>query len=261
MLPLQVDKKRKESIGFRQASINGINIKGNFTTKNIRGRLNQRWQFKYEHYLNRIGEVKDFMVSLDIGGKKHIIYLDKDFLLKKAAETNKRKMIEVQAVTGGFVKKNLVFTEAFPQFMISGGSLNAHFLNGKIDQRNVLALNALFEQQDIKKFNSVKKNTLSGFLDYDRYIIYKTVITETNKYYIGYHKQKSEGFDNYYGSGKVISQIRETCRILERNISEFMERIDLCVCHGIVEARKKEKEFVSKEVLQDGNCLNLVVGG
>jgi len=86
------------------------------------------------------------------------------------------------------------------------------------------------------------------------HIIYRISNKINNKFYIGYHKTKNIN-DEYYGSGHLIKKA-----IKKYGIENFAKEI-LFIYTNEKEAFLKEKELVTKEVINSGLCYNLNVGG
>ena len=86
-----------------------------------------------------------------------------------------------------------------------------------------------------------------------KHFVYKTINTLTGEYYIGKHTGYED--DDYLGSGvllnKAINLIGE----------EFFKREILSFHKSSEEAYKAEKELVTKELLKDELCYNLIEGG
>jgi hypothetical protein len=87
------------------------------------------------------------------------------------------------------------------------------------------------------------------------YIVYKTINKINGRYYIGYHKQKSEDFDHYYGSGNLLK------RAIKKHGKENFIREILFSFHNKEAATLKEKELVTLELVLDENCYNIRIGG
>ena len=84
--------------------------------------------------------------------------------------------------------------------------------------------------------------------------IYKITYKVTNRFYIGMHSTDNMD-DGYFGSGKRLwfSINYHGKENHEKEILEF--------CSTRAELKKREKEIVTKELLQEDLCMNLVVGG
>lgn len=87
------------------------------------------------------------------------------------------------------------------------------------------------------------------------YIVYKTINTLNDRYYIGVHKQKSDGFDGYLGSGIAI---REAVRKYGK---ENFKRETLFSYDNSKQAYAKEKEIVDTELTENSNSYNICGGG
>lgn len=85
------------------------------------------------------------------------------------------------------------------------------------------------------------------------YIIYKTTHVPTGCYYIGKHNQEIDPyvFDGYYGSGVLLKKLDK----------KDLVRKTICVLESEEECFLKEKEIVTKELLKDPKCLNVLPGG
>ena len=88
------------------------------------------------------------------------------------------------------------------------------------------------------------------------FIVYKTINTHTNEYYIGVHKTTSSVFDGYFGSGRRI------LRSVKKYGKEYFVRVTLFEYADDSEklAFLKETELLA-ETLADPMCLNLSQGG
>lgn len=88
------------------------------------------------------------------------------------------------------------------------------------------------------------------------FIVYKTINTHTNEYYIGVHKTTTFVFDGYFGSGRRI------VRSVKKYGKEYFVRITLFEYDDDSEklAFLKETEILA-ETLADPRCLNLSHGG
>lgn len=84
--------------------------------------------------------------------------------------------------------------------------------------------------------------------------IYKTACKITNKYYIGMHSTDNLE-DGYIGSGKRLwhSINKHSKDNHEVEILEFLPTRK--------ELKEREAQIVNEELLQDGMCMNLVIGG
>lgn len=91
-----------------------------------------------------------------------------------------------------------------------------------------------------------------------KYIVYLTTNTTDGRYYIGIHLNKKEDpheLDNYYGSNK---ELKADIRKLGR---ENFTRDTLFIYNTKEEAKTKEKELVTPEVVNDPNTYNKTTGG
>lgn len=86
------------------------------------------------------------------------------------------------------------------------------------------------------------------------YTVYQTTNTETGKFYIGVHKTKNPN-DKYLGSGKYLT---EAIKKYGRNV--FKKDI-LFLFDNKNDAYEKEKELVTKDLINSGNVYNLQEGG
>ena len=84
--------------------------------------------------------------------------------------------------------------------------------------------------------------------------IYKITYKVTNRFYIGMHSTDNMD-DGYFGSGKRLwfSINYHGKENHEKEILEF--------CSTRAELKKREKEIVTKELLQEDLCMNLKEGG
>ena len=87
------------------------------------------------------------------------------------------------------------------------------------------------------------------------YIVYKTTNKINGKTYIGIHKQQNETFDGYYGSGVLLKYA-----ILKYGIDNFI-RETLFVYDNLEDAKRKEKQIVTKELCYLVDNYNISVGG
>jgi hypothetical protein len=84
--------------------------------------------------------------------------------------------------------------------------------------------------------------------------IYKTTCGVNGKYYIGMHSTDNIN-DSYLGSGKRLwNSINYYGK--ENFTKEIVE-----FCENRVELKKREKEIVNEELLNEKLCMNLQVGG
>lgn len=86
------------------------------------------------------------------------------------------------------------------------------------------------------------------------YIIYKTTNTLNGKYYIGYHATNDLG-DGYLGSGIALT------RAVRKYGRQNFRREILYVFETEHEARKREREVITEDVISDPNSYNLAEGG
>lgn len=86
------------------------------------------------------------------------------------------------------------------------------------------------------------------------YYIYKTNNLISGKFYVGMHITRNLD-DNYLGSGKRLrNSIRKYGKEnFKKEILEF--------CKDRIELKKREKEIVNEQFLQNPMCMNLQVGG
>lgn len=89
------------------------------------------------------------------------------------------------------------------------------------------------------------------------YIIYKTINTVNNKFYIGKHKTNMLEFDGYLGSGKILKQA------IKKYGKEKFIRETLYVFGTNKEASLKEAEILTRKFLIENadKSYNLHVGG
>lgn len=84
--------------------------------------------------------------------------------------------------------------------------------------------------------------------------IYKTVCLISNRYYIGLHSTNNLG-DGYMGSGKRLKySIRKHGK--DNHVKEILE-----YCNNREELVLREIDIVTKELIGDEKCMNLVLGG
>lgn len=86
------------------------------------------------------------------------------------------------------------------------------------------------------------------------YLVYKVTNTINGKYYIGAHKTKNVN-DNYFGSGKIISEA------IEKYGKESFVKEILFYASSEEEMFLKEKEIITKDVVDDPLSYNLTLGG
>ncbi|HSG32822.1 MAG TPA: hypothetical protein VLB82_14915 [Thermodesulfobacteriota bacterium] len=84
--------------------------------------------------------------------------------------------------------------------------------------------------------------------------IYKTTCSVTNKFYIGMHSTNKLD-DGYIGSGKRL-WFSINYHGKENHEVEIIE-----YCDSREELKKREKEIVNEELLNEYLCMNLVIGG
>lgn len=87
-----------------------------------------------------------------------------------------------------------------------------------------------------------------------RHIVYKVIMKDDPRYYIGVRKTDSIEFDGYLGSGIIIGRL-----VKKYGIDKF-ERITLFEYNNSKDAYLKERELLL-EALNDPNCVNIAVGG
>lgn len=89
---------------------------------------------------------------------------------------------------------------------------------------------------------------------YEYHYIYKTTCLITGRYYIGMHST-SNLEDEYIGSGQRLwKSIRKHGR--ENHVKEILEWFE-----DRSSLKNREKELVNENLIQDPNCMNLVIGG
>jgi hypothetical protein len=86
------------------------------------------------------------------------------------------------------------------------------------------------------------------------YTVYKTTNKVNERYYIGVHKTTNP-YDDYVGSGKLLK------RAIEKYGIEHFTKEVLFIFGTPEEAFTKEKELVTVDLLESGECYNLKVGG
>ena len=86
------------------------------------------------------------------------------------------------------------------------------------------------------------------------YTVYKTTNNTTGRYYIGVHKTQNP-YDNYMGSGKLLKRAIE-----KYGLDNFTKEV-LFIFDTPENAYAKEKELVTIDLLESGECYNLKVGG
>lgn len=86
------------------------------------------------------------------------------------------------------------------------------------------------------------------------YTVYKTINTANDRFYIGVHKT-SKPNDGYLGSGIALNEA-----IKKYGRANFKKEI-LFLFNTADEAYQKEFELVTKELIAEGICYNLTVGG
>lgn len=88
-----------------------------------------------------------------------------------------------------------------------------------------------------------------------KYIVYKTTNTETNKIYIGVHKQYGNDFDGYFGSNTDLKRDIKSLgvgKFLRETLYSFSEEMD---------AYNKESYLVDKTFISRSDTYNKQVGG
>lgn len=89
-----------------------------------------------------------------------------------------------------------------------------------------------------------------------KYIVYETTNLVNDKKYIGVHKTENPDiFDNYYGSGKLLKEA------IKKYGPESFCRKTLFVFDNDDDAYLKEKELVTKEIVNSHLYYNIDVGG
>lgn len=86
------------------------------------------------------------------------------------------------------------------------------------------------------------------------FFVYKTTNMLNGRFYIGVHKTKNLN-DKYLGSGKLIQQA------VSKYGAEHFNREILKFFPSYIEALAYEKELVTEDLIKEGVCYNLVVGG
>lgn len=86
------------------------------------------------------------------------------------------------------------------------------------------------------------------------HIVYKTTCKITGRYYFGLHSTDNLD-DGYLGSGKRLR------RSVLKHGAENHIRETLFECSTRLEAGEREKQLITKELLEDPNCLNCGPGG
>jgi len=86
------------------------------------------------------------------------------------------------------------------------------------------------------------------------YVIYKTINTVNNKYYIGKHATNSLD-DGYLGSGKLLS-----LAVKKYGKDNFLREI-LYTFNTLDELNSKEREIITEDVINDKNSYNITLGG
>lgn len=88
-----------------------------------------------------------------------------------------------------------------------------------------------------------------------RFYVYKVTNLLDGKFYIGVHKQKDGGTDEYFGSGRrIVSAIK---RYGKQNFKkEVLQEFE-----SLTEAFDHEKIILTPKVLESDSCYNLNIGG
>lgn len=86
------------------------------------------------------------------------------------------------------------------------------------------------------------------------YTIYKITNNINGNYYIGMHKTKNLN-DRYFGSGKILKQA------ILKNGKENFTKETLFIFDNEVDMISKEKELVTRDLVEDKNCYNITIGG
>lgn len=86
------------------------------------------------------------------------------------------------------------------------------------------------------------------------HFVYKTINQINGKFYYGVHSTNDLN-DGYLGSGKNLK------KAIKKYGLENFSRIIICFFDSKEEALYVEKTIVTKELVQDNNCYNLIVGG
>lgn len=87
------------------------------------------------------------------------------------------------------------------------------------------------------------------------FIVYKTTNIINGKIYIGIHKQKSEEFDGYLGSGMLLNNA------IDKYGAENFHRETLFTFSDLQSARQKEREIVDMEFCKRTDTYNISIGG
>ena len=86
------------------------------------------------------------------------------------------------------------------------------------------------------------------------YYVYKITNIITNHYYIGCHST-NDLFDEYMGSGVLIK------KAIKYYGAENFEKVMLKKCKSKRDMYFQERKIITKEVVKDPNCYNLITGG
>ena len=86
------------------------------------------------------------------------------------------------------------------------------------------------------------------------FIVYKTINLKNEKFYIGVHETYNIN-DGYLGSGKFLRN-----SIYYHGKENFKREI-LELCENKKQMYDKEREIITKELIKNPKCMNLVVGG
>lgn len=86
------------------------------------------------------------------------------------------------------------------------------------------------------------------------YTIYKITNNINGNYYIGMHKTKNLN-DKYFGSGKILKQA-----ILKNGKENFIKET-LFIFDNEADMISKEKELVTRDLVEDKSCYNITIGG
>jgi hypothetical protein len=87
-----------------------------------------------------------------------------------------------------------------------------------------------------------------------KFVVYKTINLINNRYYIGVHRTKDVN-DKYLGSGVLLK-----VAIKKYGKKNFVKEI-LSIFDSYEEAFNKEREIVTLELIEKGECYNLHCGG
>ena len=86
------------------------------------------------------------------------------------------------------------------------------------------------------------------------YTVYKTTNLLNGKYYIGKHKTTTPN-DYYLGSGLALKNA-----VKKYGKDQFVKKV-ICICETDEYAYLIESKLVTKLIIKDENCYNIVCGG